>query len=281
MNHFTVLTLIFGLGVLLQSILQILLPAFAQAKKKKRLWVIIKFSIVILVTAGVGLSIYFDESIASQLLHLGLAYPIVLYIGLLTALFHDQLYQRIDEQRILHINIIFLYFIFVTFPIETLWNGKMALVIGASLLVFIQAFHPKPAHIALRSATHLWAMAMIGFLIFFDFVGWLIQQKNAFNIPPLEVFIQGMSFFVLYAYLIFIVVGLRNRPDEFMKKLGKNFSDRQLSPVLALTIIVVESAILALNYILNFVNDHFLIYAFLVLFPMITSLLHKPAQQKT
>lgn len=274
MTYFNQAGICFALGALVQAFLMT-----ASAKQYARFFYIAVGSFVLSVFGILG----YGQNLGSDGRYVALAFCFQLFLSVFVSfIYKEHIIRPITEQHLLHLNLVFLYVLFVTNAFAHLpWQAT--LVVGlASGFVLLEAFLVRPLRSPfLRTLAYGWHMIMTLSFIYLHFVPWMreITKSNdaLLGTSLLSFFIEGMTFFAIlvYTYYVYYLImpigktGFRQERSSLLSLMSKRYSGHQLSHLKSALIIAVQGGFLALNYVYKFAPDRIIIGLCIVVFPLL------------
>lgn len=179
---------------------------------------------------------------------------------------------EIDERQILQINIVFLYVIFFASglaPVFLIFPSVAALLLVPSIATLAVSFYKKKIPKLAKALFYIWFNVMILILLGYQLLRWaaplVFGHQSLATLGPWEAFFGGMSILLLSVYSLYMFELLPGKYTgfkdtiEFGLFLAHRHSNRQLSQLEALLIILIQGGILVLNHKFHVVSESMII----------------------
>ncbi|MEI6288492.1 MAG: hypothetical protein WCP18_02850 [bacterium] len=283
----TLLIILFFLGILAQAIFLLF------GKIEKSDWKIFGLCLLISLSGFWPSKHDYPYNIYSHLFVVAIFFSIALAVT-----FKKKILQTINKEILLLWNLIFIYAFFQNDKLSQ--NNYLILaIIILSLPTIINAFTNFDKKYLWRAYLYIWFLILIISLsiLNFDYIGLYAFNTDTFFTPPIvspeKMFFTGMAFLYLtiniwYLFELIPLPGkhqsIKNRLNELKKDiaiLASDYKSEIINKRIIITIFILTSVLLFINYLFRFIADSLLIPFIISCIPLIDKLMENYRPPKT
>lgn len=205
----------------------------------------------------------------------------MMYILLFPAVFLEKILSVVTERKILQLNVIFIFIMFlliydtlgfIGIPAAFRLNPILIIIVFILLVIptigtILLSFTRWHLHRSWKILFYMWFLTMNILIIIYHLsimgIFKFLLQKNI-TVNPFEAFTLGMVLFLLMSNVLFLYIAFNKEGTNARDTFSQNYSDRQMNAYSAVIIILFYSTLLFLNHHLGLVQDYVMINVLLL-----------------